>query len=397
MMKLNWGNRPATPQQTGKLREQTVDRAIPVSVEIAGQWAWRLLAIAAALVVIGVVIASLKEIVVPFFVAILISGLLVPLARFLQRHHWPKWLAIVVSLVGAIIIVAALIFLVVTQVKAGLPSLEKRSVSSYDNFRTFLRQPPFSVSNKQFDGYITSIQKFIQSNSKSLLSGAAIVGSTATHLVTGGLLVLFSTIFLLIDGAGVWRWVVRLFPRRARRAVDGAGKAGWMTLTTFVRVQIFVAAVDAVGVGLFAFFLGLPLAIPIAIIVFLASFIPVVGAIFTGAIAVIIALIFVGPIQAIIMLGGVLLVHLLEAHVLQPLVMGTAVKVHPLAVVLAVAAGSYVAGIPGALFAVPTVAVINVMVTYVASGKWRASNLQPGEKAAAGRVVPDVRREELPN
>jgi predicted PurR-regulated permease PerM len=395
-MKFTWGSREAAPEQTGKVREQTVDRAIPVSVEIAGQWAWRLLAIVAVLVVFGFAISQLKEIVVPFLVSILISALLVPLSRFLQRHHWPKWLALVVALVGTILIVGALVFLVVAQVKAGLPALEKRSVSSYDNFRSFLREPPFNVTNKQFAGYIAEIQKAIQSNSKTLLSGAAVVGSTATHLLTGGLLVLFSTIFLLIDGSGVWRWVVRVFPRRARRAIDGAGQAGWMTLTTFVRVQIFVAAVDAVGVGLFAIFLGLPLAIPIAVLVFLASFIPVVGAIFSGVVAVIVALVFVGPVQALIMLGGVLVVHLLEAHILQPLVMGTAVKVHPLAVVLAVATGSYVAGIPGALFAVPTVAVINVMISYIASGRWRAANQRPGERAAVDRVVPETKPGDLP-
>ena len=166
--------------------------------------------------------------------------------------------------------------------------------------------------------------------------------------------------------------MVRLFPKKARLAVDGSGIAGWVTLTTFVKVQIFVAAVDAVGIGLFAFFLGLPLVIPIAVAVFLGSFIPVVGAVLTGIIAVFVALVYNGPIAALIMLGGVLLVQQLEGHVLQPLVMGTAVKVHPLAVVLAVAGGGFLAGIPGALFAVPLVATVNVMIKYVASGSWRS-------------------------
>ena len=125
------------------------------------------------------------------------------------------------------------------------------------------------------------------------------------------------------------------------------------------------------------FALQLPLAIPIAILVFLGSFIPVVGVVLTGAIAVFVALVYEGPLQAIIMLAVVLVVHLSESHGLQPFVMGTAIKVHPLAVVLAVAAGSFVAGIPGALFAVPLVAVINVIVKYIAEGEWRASpNLQ---------------------
>jgi predicted PurR-regulated permease PerM len=129
-------------------------------------------------------------------------------------------------------------------------------------------------------------------------------------------------------------------------------------------VQIFVAAGDAVGIGL------------------VASFIPVVGAIVTGVFAVAVALVYVGPIQALVMLAGVLLVHILEAHVVQPLVMGSAVKVHPLAVVFSVTAGTYIAGIPGALFAVPTVAVLHVVVVYIANGRWRQGVREQDEVAA---------------
>ena len=371
---------------TGPLRKARVEASIPVAVEIAGQWAWRILAVTGTLVVFGLLIVNLKEIVIPFMVALLISALLVPFSNFLRRHGLSKWLSIVTALVVFIVVVGGLIYLVVLQVQAGLPDLEKRSVSAYTNFRMFLKTSPLHASDSQFNSYLAQIGNAIQSDSKNLASGVLTIGTSGLHLLTGALLVLFSTIFLLIDGTGVWRWLTKLFPRRARTAVDGAGKAGWLTLTTFVRVQVFVAAVNAVGIGLFAFFLGLPLAIPIAIVVFLASFIPVVGAIATGVIAVAIALVYVGPIQAVIMLGGVLGVHLLEAHILQPLVMGTAVKVHPLAVVLGVAAGSYVAGIPGALFAVPILATINVMFTYVASGKWRALSKKRAEHDAAASM-----------
>jgi predicted PurR-regulated permease PerM len=304
------------------------------------------------------------------------------------RHRWPKWLAIVVALVVTLAVVSGLVVLVSQQVHAGLPHLEKEAVQRYADFRRFLRTSALQISNQQYDEYLGKIGNAIQQDSKALLSGALTVGSTAGRVLTGALLTVFGTIFMLIDGGGVWAWTVRLFPRRARDAVDGAGKAGWITLTNFVRVQIFVAAVDGVGIGLVAFFLGLPLAVPIAIIVFLASFIPVVGAIVSGVIAVFVALVFVGPVQALIMLAGVVAVHLLEAHVLQPLVMGNAVRVHPLAVVFAVAAGTFVAGVPGALFAVPTVAVINVMVTYIASGAWRTGAKTRAESEAADTVTP---------
>ena len=361
----------------GAPRTAAVERAIPVPVEIAGQWAWRILAVAGVLVVFGLLIIQLREIVIPFMVALLISALLVPLVNFLVRHRWPRGIAVAVALLGTLGIVTGLVFLVVQQVRAGYPDLEKRSLGAYNDFRTFISQDPFNISGKEFDKYISDAIAGIQSD--TLLTGALSVGTTAGHVLVGALLALFATIFILIDGKGIWAWVTRLFPRRARKAVGDSGRAGWLTLTTFVKVQIFVAAVDAVGIGLGAFILGLifgegngfPLVIPIAIAVFLGSFIPVVGAVVTGTLAVFVALVFLGPVPALIMVGIVLLVQQVEGHILQPLVMGSAVKVHPIAVVFAVAAGSGIAGIPGALFAVPIVAVINVMVNYIASGTWR--------------------------
>ncbi|HWD61235.1 MAG TPA: AI-2E family transporter, partial [Humibacter sp.] len=224
--------------------------------------------------------------------------------------------------------------------------------------------------------------------------GALSIGSTLGHVLTGVLLTAFSTLFILIDGKGIWGWIVRIFPRRARAAIDGAGRAGWVTLTNFARVQVLVASIDAVGIGLVAFFLGLPLVIPIAVLVFLGSFIPIVGAVITGALAVVVALVYNGWVAALIMLIGVLAVQQLEGHVLQPLIMGSAVKVHPLAVVLVVATGSLLAGIPGALFAVPFAAVLNVMVRYVSGGSWRsrADAAYTGPPDALWQTVPRPRR-----
>ena len=387
-MKLRIPRLAAAESPTGMGRRDAIDRAIPMSVEIAAAYTWRLLIVAAGVALFGFVVVSLKEIAIPLTVAVLVAALLSPFVNWLRRRRVPHWLAIVIALLLTIVVVSTLIFLIVTQVRAGLPSLERRSVTSYDNFKAFLRTSPLQVTNSNFNSYLGTGVTLLQKDSQVLFSGALTVSETVVRLFAGGLITLFSTIFLLIDGTGVWAWITRIFPRRARRAVDGAGKAGWLTLTTFVRVQLLVAAVDAVGVGLFAFFLGLPLYIPIAIIVFLASFIPVVGAIASGAIAVLVALVYVGPVQALIMLGGVLLVHLLEAHVLQPLVMGHAVKVHPLAVVLSVAGGSYLAGIPGALFAVPVVAVLNVMVTFIARGDWRDEPTPLAEQQAADTVTP---------
>lgn len=364
---------------TGAVRKKQLEASIPLPVEIAGQWAWRILAVLGVLVVFGLLIIQLREIVIPFMVALLVSALLVPLVNRLTSHRWPRGLAVALAMVGTIAVVSGLVFLIVWQVRAGLPELQERSLVAYDDFKAFLATTPLQITEAEFDSTVESAIESFRGDNDALLNGALWVGGGARIFITGLLLTLFTTLFILIDGKGIWAWVTRLFPRKAREPINDAGAAGWLTLTTFVKVQIFVAAVDAAGIGLGAWIIGLtsgvaggfPLVIPITIAVFLGSFIPVVGAVVSGVLAVFVALVFLGPIPALIMLGVVLFVQQLEGHVLQPLVMGSAVKVHPLAVVFAVAAGAGIAGIPGALFAVPVVAVVNVMVNYIASGKWR--------------------------
>ena len=371
--------RRTKPTGRGESRANTAQSAdVPAGLSVAAAYSWRLLVVFGLIAVLIYLVITLKYIVVPFLIAILIGALLVPVVLFLERHRWPKWLAVTVTLIGFFSVVSGLVVLVVGQVRLGLPSLQLQSAAAFDGFRTFLNDSPLQLSESDIDGYLSQFGDVVQRDSEVLVSGILSVGSTAGHVLTGALLSLFATIFVLIDGKRIWAWTVRLFPLKARHAVDGAGVSGWITLTTFVKVQIFVAAVDAVGIGAGAWILGLfyggfPLVIPIAVAVFLGSFIPVVGALITGALAIFIALVFLGPIPAVIMLAIVLLVQQVEGHILQPLVMGTAVKIHPLAVVFAVAAGSFVAGISGALFAVPLVAVVNVMTKYIASGAWRTN------------------------
>ncbi len=337
---------------------------------IAGAWAWRIVVIVAALAALLWVVSQFSLVVIPLLIAVILSALLVPFKNFLIRHHWPHWVAIVVPLLAVFVVIGALGLLVTTQITSGYDDLKAQSTAAYNSFIDTLKNGPLHLTDDQISSYIGQAWTAIQNDSAALFRGALSVGSTVGHVLTGVLLVLFSTLFILIDGKGIWSWLVRVFPKRARAAVDGAGLSGWNTLQSFIKVQILVAFVDAVGIGLGALILQVPLAIPIAVLVFLGSFIPVVGAVLTGALAVFIALIYNGWVVALIMLGVVLLVQQIEGHVLQPLVMGTAVKVHPLAVVLAVAGGSIIAGIPGAFFAVPFIAVLNVMIKYVASGVW---------------------------
>jgi predicted PurR-regulated permease PerM len=238
---------------------------------------------------------------------------------------------------------------------------------------------PLDLSEQQIQEYLDSGFALVQEQAQLLWSGALAIGSTFGHVDIGALLTLFILICLLADGGGIWRWTTKLFPRQARPAVDAAAHNGWRTVVNYARTQLLVAAIDSVGIGLGAFLLGVPLAIPVAVLVFLGAFVPIVGAVVTGAVAVFLALVYNDPWNALWMLIVVIGVQQFEGHILQPLLMGSAVKVHPLAVVLVVAGGSMIAGIPGALFAVPLAAFLNVVAVTLSSGSWRTGDEPPGD------------------
>jgi putative heme transporter len=354
------------------------ESSVPPGMQIAGAWSWRFLVLAAALAVAIWLITQLSLVVIPLLIAVVVSALLVPVSNWLQHHHVPKWVAIFITMIGVIVIIGGLLFLVVTQIVNQYDGLRAQTIDSYKDLAGYVKNSSLQLTQADINGYFKQIQNAVQSNSSTILSGAVSASSTVGHIFTGALLVLFSTLFILIDGKGIWGWIVRLFPRRGRAAADGAGQAGWLSLQNFVKVQILVAFIDAVGIGGGAAIFGVPLAFPLGVLVFLGSFIPVVGAVATGVVAVFVALVYNGPWIALIMIGVVLLVQEIEGHVLQPLVMGNAVHVHPLAVVLAVATGGFVIGITGAFFAVPLVAASNSMIKYVASGTWKSGGGVPG-------------------
>ncbi|MDN5275525.1 MAG: family transporter [Candidatus Saccharibacteria bacterium] len=342
---------------------------IPHRLDYIAGISWRLLAIIGVVIVFIFIIIELKIIVIPFLVALLVTALLFPLVQWLNKKGVKKGLAVAISLVLMIIIVSTLVFIVTKQIQGAYPALKQQFEASLSGARTTLSNEPFNIDASQINQYQQDALNYAQENSKVLLSGLSSVGVTAGHVLAGIFLALFSVIFLLLDGKNIWRWVVNLFPKTSRERILTAGFRGWRTLISFVKSQVIVAGVDALGIGLGALILQVPLAIPIAVMVFLGSFIPVVGAVVTGLIAVVVAFIFNGWLAALLMLGVVLIVQLIEGHVLQPFLIGKAVEIHPLAVVLAVAIGSLLAGIPGALFAVPITAVLNVMAVTLLGDK----------------------------
>ncbi len=359
-----------------------VSGTIPRGLKVATAYSWRFLVVAAAIGVAIWLIIQLKLLVIPLLVAILVTALLWPAFSWMLRHRVPRWLAIVIAVLGTLAVVAALLWLVIWQVSRQWASVQERTIAAIDQFRDYLIDGPLHLTAAQIDDLLAQAGALLQQQAQLLWSGALALGSTLGHVVVGALLALFILLTLLADGGGIWRWTTRLFPVSARPAVDGAARSGWVMVVNYARTQLLVATIDAVGIGLGAFLLGVPLAIPVAVLVFLGAFVPIVGAVVTGAIAVFLALVYNGPWIALWMLIVVLAVQQIEGHVLQPLLMGSAVKVHPLAVVLVVAGGAMIAGIPGALFAVPLAAFVNVVVVYIGQRSW-----ETGESAPPGDYI----------
>lgn len=340
--------------------------AIPLGLRIGAAFAWRLLVIAAA---IGGVLALawvLSDVVVPFLIGVILAALLVPLSSFLQRHRCPKWLAIIIAWIVLLGVIAGLTSLVTERVLNEIPTLQKQIAGVGNQLKSLLATHPFGLDAAKVSRYMTELGQWLQAHASDVGLRAAAAGLRIVHMLEGIFIMIFMILFAMIDGAEIWAWVTRLFPRRARARLDFAGHAGWITLTAFARVQIFVAAIDAVGIGVGAWLLGVPLATPIAVIVFFGALVPILGSIVAGAAAVLIAFLFNGLDHALIMLGVVLLVNQLEGNVLHPFLTGGVVKVHPLGVVIGVIAGAAVGGVAGAFLAVPIIATANAMLNAAA-------------------------------
>jgi len=387
--------RDGAAPQLRVLADRELDRDIPYGVRIAASWAWRLGLI---LLVGGALIWLLSRIsflIIPVMVAALLAGLLSPIVRWLRDRRLPNGAAVAITILGFLGLIGGSLALVGRQLVAGFSELWSEALAGIQQIQGWLAEGPLHLSAAQIDQYLQEATAALQNNSSSILSGALSFGSTAGHFAAGLILALFVLIFFLLEGDRIWAFMVRLLPLKARAATFGAGRKGWASMVSYARIQMFVAFVDAVGIGVGAAIIGVPLALPLGVLVFIGSFIPIVGALVTGAVAVLLALVANGWVNALIMLGIVLLVQQLESHILQPLVMGKAVALHPVAVILAVAAGSYLAGIPGALFSVPILAVANSAIRYIAGRTWEHEQVlaTPGGPVTLGSGQDDTIKE----
>ncbi|MFF9909107.1 AI-2E family transporter [Streptomyces sp. NPDC013457] len=339
--------------------------SVPWPVRVAAEAGWRFLVLAATLWVLMRVIGAVRLVVLAFVVALLVTALLQPTVARLHRSGLPRGPATALTATCGFVLLGLVGWFVVWQVLDNLGDLSDRVQEGIDELKQWLIDSPLHVTEQQINDIADNLSDSIGTSTSELASTGLQGVTVLVEVITGLLLAMFATLFLLYDGKRIWRWTLKLVPAGARPGVAGAGPRAWRTLTAYVRGTMIVAMIDAVFIGLGIYFLGVPLAVPIGVVIFLSSFVPLVGAVVSGALAVVVALVTEGVFTALMALMVVLVVQQIEGHVLQPFILGRAVRVHPLAVVLAVATGGTVAGIGGAVVAVPLVAVGNTVVGYL--------------------------------
>ena len=347
-----------TAEQLTALRGASVESFVPRPLRILAAWSWRILIAAAFVALLWWLGSQLSEVVIPLAVALLLSAALQPLNARMVRHRWPRWLASLGCLLLVALIVLGLLSLVGAQIATQWTQLVDQAIAGARGFVGWLADSPLHINAEQIDSLVSQATDWVQHSRATLAAAAATAGSGIGRFFAGAAMALFATFFFLKDGSRLVDGGVRLMPRASRLTVMPAIVSGWASLSSYVRAAIAVAAVDGIGAGIGAAALGSNLWLAIMALTFVCAFVPIIGAITSGVVAVAVTLVTLGLWKAVIMLAIFVAVMQLESHVLQPLLLGRAVSIHPLAVLVGIAVGMSVAGIVGGVFAIPIVAFV---------------------------------------
>ena len=335
--------------------------SVPHGLDVAAGLAWRVLLIASAGFVVIYLAGTFSVVLVPVVLALIVASLLAPEAHLMSRKvRWlPHALATAIVVVGGLAVVGGVFTGVVFAFISGLPELTSQLSNSLTEIQNWVRTGPLGLNNQQFTAIGDQVLTGIRSSQSSIASSALGAVSTVGELVTEGLLALFTLIFLIHDGGSIWRFLLQGVPRRVRGRADLAGRRAFASLVGYTRAIVVVAFIDAVTAGVGLWLIGVPLAVPLAALIFFGAFVPTVGAVVSGAVAALVGLVTGGVTDMLLVVLLLLAVQNLEGYILQPLFLGKSIKLHPLAVVLPIACGLVVAGVPGALLAVPLVTVLD--------------------------------------
>jgi predicted PurR-regulated permease PerM len=408
MRRLRWHGRPGGEPGSGKPRSGEPDPGtedggplladsdgttwarpagpaqVPGWLQLAGGWAWRLLVVGLVIYLSFRLASVLRLVVLPSVAALLLTALLLPLTRRLRRAGLPALAATWCTVLVVVAVLAGVGVLVATQTSADYQALVRELGNTAHDLERSLAGPPFHLRQASIQQLADRLLTYLKHHQSAVAGTVLSGGRIFLEFLAGTVLTIFVTFFLLKDGDRIWAWLTGFLAPEGRRRARGAGAAAWQALTYYVRGTIAVAAIHAVVIGLTLWALGVPLLAPLVILVFLAAFVPLIGILVAGALAVAVTLGTRGWLAALILVAVFILENQLESHLLQPLVVGRMVRLHPLAIILVLAVGAAIAGIAGAVVAVPVTAALVRAGPYL---RGRAGPAPPGP-APPGPVPP---------
>lgn len=329
---------------------------VPQGLITASEWGWRSLVLVGVVALLWWLLTYFSAVSVPLAVAMLLTALLAPLQARLRAWKWAPALAAIASLALMALVVVGVFAAIGTQVAREWPQLFDQAAIGISKFVQWLASGPLQIDQAQLDSYFAQATDWVNNSKAELAALAAKAGVGLGHFLAGLAIALIATFFFLASGEQIWTALLKLVPRHYQVATDRAANRGWESLVAYMRAQVLVALVDATGILVGALALQLPMAWALFALTFVTAFVPVVGAVMAGTVACAIALVTHGPVSALIMLAITVAVMETEGHFLQPILLGRAVSLHPLAVLLGLAIGATVAGIVGALLVIPVLA-----------------------------------------
>lgn len=331
---------------------------VSFGIQVAAWWSLCFLVILLAVVALIWLLDEISLVTITLTIAIMICALLQPIVSVLRRLGVPRVLAVLVVFVGGIGVISFLTWFVISQIANNKDSLINQLGSAASGIRHWLIFGPLKMKPTEADKYTTDLAQTLNDHGIGIDSAVHTAGS-AIGVLAAGVLCLFATLYLLLDDGSIWRWFVRLFPRHTRPHLIAAGRSAWMTLTAYMRSLVLLAGINALAMVPFMMWAGMPLIVPIAVLLFLGSLVPMIGVLVAGAIMCLIAFVTKGVTAAIIMAIVLTVVIQLFGNLLNPIILGRAVDIHPLVILGGVTGGTLLAGMFGAFVGVPLIAVLN--------------------------------------
>ena len=356
---------PERPAKAGPDGETGREIRVPRLLVVASEISWRALVCVAALAVAVFALLKIGFAVIPVAVALLLSTLLVPPARWLHRRGLPHTLASVLAFACGVLLIVALLTLVAFPIASDAENLGDQIRAGADKLGGQVADLPLGLTEREVQQQIDSIDDRVRENNDSIRSGVISGAQAAGQFLAALVITLVVLFFFIKDGRGMWRWIVGRFPEARKPALDELGTRSWDALSAYVRGVMFVALADAVGIGLALLLIGVPLVLPLAALTFVLAFVPIIGAVVAGAAAALVALAFEGVGAALLVVLAVVVVQQLEGNVLYPVIVGRTLQLHPVVVLLAVTIGGLLYGIIGAALAVPVAVVAAAAVTTI--------------------------------